>query len=320
MSAKKIDVSDEDRIAFMAHAEEIAQEWRKKYGRGIGVRRIYYRLRGVSWSVVQPGANWARWVKDNLKRARRRWLTGDRGPLAIDPDLFSEERRQIVSWSSDESVEAWAKSLRRYDHDHWADQPHRVLVVCEKDGLAGLVEKACMPFRVDYVCTNGNASITVELKVQRKLEEWSAQGLDPHLLYVGDHDVSGVHMDVRWIENIGLEDDALERVAITLPQAEALGLEFETVDPNEVRYSEAGNIDKSWRKKAQKYVDRFGEPGATTAKAIELDMIDEGLEELISEAIEQYIDSDTWNEHREAAKEPRKAVDALLKQLREQTA
>jgi len=313
--AKAIEVSDEDRAAFIKHAEEIARTWKAKYGRGVGVRRIYYRLRGVSWSVVQEGGRWPEWVKNNLIRARRAWLRGDRGPLAIDPSLFSEEGRELMSWSYDTSLQDWAWSIPTFSHNRWEDQPHAVLVVCEKDGLTGLIEQACEPYRVDYICTNGNASISAELKVQRRINGWLNEGREPHLLYVGDHDCAGVHMDRKWVENIALPNGVFERVAITIPQAEDLGLEFETVDPERPRLTKSGTIDKTWPKRARKYVERFGEPGAKTAKAIELDMIEDGLERLIQHAIEKYIDRETWDAKADAAAETRRVVDTAVAEL-----
>jgi hypothetical protein len=314
----RIAVSDDERAEFIRHAEEIAREWQRRYGRGVGVRRIYYRLRGVSWSVVQEGGRWPDWVKNNLIAARRNYLKGDRGPMSIDPGLFSEEGRELVSWSHHSDIEDWAYSIPPYVPHRWENQTHRVLVVCEKDGLAGLVEQACEPFQVSYICTNGNASISAELKVQRRIEGWQRQGLKPHLLYVGDHDCAGVHMDRKWVENINLDHGIFERVAITLEQAGDLGLEFETVDPNKPRYTKSGTIDKTWPERARKYVERFGEPGATTAKAIELDMIDHGLEGLIQEATKKHIDQEAWDEKFYAGLRVRDRVDELVEQIRGQ--
>jgi hypothetical protein len=190
-------------------------------------------------------------------------------------------------------------------------------VVCEKDGLAGLVEQACEPLQISYICTNGNASISAELKVQRRIQGWQRRGLTPHLLYVGDHDCAGVHMDRKWVENINLEPGIFERVAITLKQATDLGLEFETVDPDQPRYTKSGSVDRTWPGRARKYVERFGDPEATTARAIELDMIDHGLEDLIQVAIKQYIDEQAWEDSFYAGLKVRDRVDELVTQLQE---
>jgi hypothetical protein len=104
-----------------------------------------------------------------------------------------------------------------------------------------------------------------------------------------------------------------------LPQAEALGLEFETVDPDQPRYSKSGRLDKTWPTKARKYVERFGEPGAKTAKAIELDMIEDELEQLIADAIQRYADPDIWEERQAETTVPTREVDTLLERLRELT-
>ena len=65
----------------------------------------------------------------------------------------------------------------------------------EKDALLGVIERTCRELRVPYFSTRGNIgqlpARDAGLRFQRQIED----GLTPVVLYLGDHDPSGIEMD-----------------------------------------------------------------------------------------------------------------------------
>jgi hypothetical protein len=280
--------------AFLRAATEVCQaEIAAGYGPP-GVRRVYYLMRGARLGGVTEDD--ARFVKDHLIDARKLWLAGDRGPDAFDPDLVSDEARWIREPVEHYSPWFWAKTLPEYQPEMWLNQPKRVMVIAEKDGVMGVVRKACAARLVPYASGRGDASITLKRDVGRWFADCRESGLQPALLYAGDHDANGVAMDQKWIDDCGLHPGEFRRIAITLDQARRYDFPTETVK---------GHRNAGQHAVRQRYADEHG------MKKIELDAFQPSslLEQVIADAIEEHIDVERWCDRWEETEPDRTLVE-----------
>jgi hypothetical protein len=293
--ARKSKASDAEMIGFFdAVRAFIEAEIEGGFGPP-GVRSIYYALRSdPRFPYIEKGKE--KLVKDRLIAARKRWIEGDRGRRALDPALIADDYSAVEGNLYDRNPRHWVNTLPAYRANPWTSQKNRVIVLCEKAGKAGVVRKACEPTRTPFASMGGDHSISFGMVLAAEIAEWRNQGLRIRVLYVGDHDPSGVRMDARIIKDLGLQtyrmvrrdgtptgrtSGELSRVAITLDQAHELDIPTEDV--------KLGGSE-SERTKQQEYIDRHGD------EQVELDAIKSAvLERMIVEAIEMEIENDrSW--------------------------
>lgn len=150
-------------------------------------------------------------LKRVLSEARRGYkrIDGTRGSPTIGMDAFADNTRQIIKDFGDEE-----RSLEDYINDgiahfrnlpdgfkslvpRWLDQKNYVEVWVEKDAMAQDVRKALNNRHVVIAPHRGNPSITfIHENIQRVVEEFIQQKREKiHILYLGDLDPLGWHMD-----------------------------------------------------------------------------------------------------------------------------
>ena len=292
--------SKEEIRAFLRAAEQVCQaEMDAGYG-SPGIRRVYYLMRGAQLGGVTEDDK--RFVKDTLIRARKLWLGGDRGPDAFDPDLVSDEARWVRQWTTHHSPFDWAEQIPGYTPDLWLGQPERVLVVAEKDGVMGVVRKACEARQAPFTSGRGDASITLKLEVSKRFDTWRLSGFRPVLLYTGDHDPNGLAMDQKWIDDCGLRRGEFRRIAITMDQAQRHSFPTEAV---------TGHYNAGQHAVRERYASKHG------MEKIELDAFQPSslLEQVIADAIDEHIDIDRWDERYKETEPERTTVDRELAAL-----
>jgi len=165
----------------------------------------------------------------------------------------------------------------RYQRDIWATQPYHVEVWSEKNGLSDVIWPVCSRYRVPYVPTKGQPSITL---LYNSAQEMIASGKPTRLLYVGDHDATGLNIS-RVIEEELREfgvDVTLHRVAIT-PEQIAL-------------YNLPTRPGKQGDNKQAAFAATYG-PDCVEVDALQV-VSQTLLPTLIQQAIEPLIDWDPW--------------------------
>jgi len=91
-----------------------------------------------------------------------------------------------------------------YRRDLWADQEFYLEVFAEKDALSEILGPACARWDVPYSANKGYSSSSALRAAGRRLEAALDEGRRVRIIYLGDHDPSGLDMtrDVR--ERLGL--------------------------------------------------------------------------------------------------------------------
>jgi hypothetical protein len=248
-------------------------------GYTLTTRQLYYQL--VARDLIENSVKSYNRIKGLISEARLAGL--------LDWDAIEDRGRvvhQATTWKTPQEIIRAA--ARGYRIDHWKYQPLHVLVMVEKQALEGVLEGVCSKWGVDFVANKGYASSTL-LYQQGRSMKWA---LEDHktvvVLYLGDHDPSGLDMDRDILERLEMfaefqcadlhldhtrNDELLvERLALTMPQ---IG-----------QYNPPPNPAKMTDARAASYIKAYGK------SSWELDALAPSiLEKLVDDKIKQLIDS-----------------------------
>ena len=126
-------------------------------------------------------------------------------------------------------------------HGPWDGCEEVPFVLCEKAGLAGIIEPICEQYGVPFVATRGGASITILHELWELLQEGD---LPWRLLTFYDYDKSGKDIEraaLRRLEQFGgAAEWTSERIAVTSEQITRLKLPMR---PEKSGYGEAVELD-----------------------------------------------------------------------------
>ena len=204
----------------------------------------------------------------------------------------------LVSW---DAIEDKTRFIRSKDHwngrsgqndflrdaqqwfniDMWDNQPNYVEVWVEKDALLGVVERPCWELDVPFMACRGYMSASEEWAAANRFEEAAENGQAPRLLYLGDHDPSGLDMSrdhndrlTGFLEHLGIEVD-VRRIALNIDQVH--------------QYNPPDNPTKPKDSRSPDYVKKFGR------KCWELDALKPSvIDALIRTHIDELRDMDLW--------------------------
>lgn len=192
------------------HAEVIRQANRlcrayAQAGYNPTLRQLYYRF--VAMDLFPDDRRWrnanGRWVRDpsGTKNAEPNynWLGEllNRARLAglLDWEHMVDRLRDSVAtahWDQPEAVvDSAARSFRL---DKWATQDRRVEIWVEKDALSDVVARVAREYDIAYFACRGYVSQSAQWRAAQRLGEYIAGGQAVTILYLGDHDPSGLDM------------------------------------------------------------------------------------------------------------------------------
>jgi len=209
-----------------------------------------------------------------------RLVVGMRRDGTIPYDKITEGHRERHTLRTYASVGQFLGTVKNaYRRDVWATQLFHVEVWSEKNGLSDTIRPVCDAYRVAYVPTKGQPSLTL---LYNSAQEMIASGRPTHLLYVGDHDATGINISRvigEELRGFGV-DLVMRRVAVT-PEQIAL-------------YTLPTRPAKQSDNKHAAFVATYG------SDCVEVDALQvvsqDLLPSLIREAIEPLIDWNAWSE------------------------
>ena len=187
-------------LNLIAICDSIVTDYSQQ-GYSLTIRQLYYQLvaRGHIENTVRS--------YDNIVAL----MTNARLAGLIDWDAIEDRTRGILErphWTSGSDIlQACARS---YHEDLWSDQPNRVIVVVEKEALAGVLERTCKEWDVPLLPARGYPSVTTLRELAKTRIMRASQEIV--VLHLGDHDPSGIDMSRDLQER--LEMFSRHRVAI----------------------------------------------------------------------------------------------------------
>lgn len=256
-------------VKMIAVCDEIITEF-GAMGFKLTIRQIYYQLvaRGHIENTVRS--------YDNIVAL----LTNARLAGHIDWDAIEDRTRDILersSWTSGGSI--LQVCADQYHQNLWADQPHRVFGIVEKEALAGVFESIFHEWDIPLLPARGYPSATT-LRDMAKTRIMGASQ-DIVILHFGDHDPSGMDMSRDLEER--LELFSRYRTSIDFRR---LALNMDQVRDQNPPPNPAKTTDSRYEEYRRQYGDESWELDALPPPY---------LRELVRNEVEPMIEQDAWD-------------------------
>ena len=278
-------------------------------GYDLSVRQVYYQL--IARDLFPDDRKWRqikdtnKWVKDpnGTKNAEPnyKWLaeilTEARMAGLIDWDMIVDRGRETVTpttWKDPaEIVKAAADSFAL---DKWEDQLNHVEVMVEKQALEGVLIPVCQRLGIRFTANKGFSSASALYEAGKRLYQKSREGKTVWVLYLGDHDPSGMDM-TRDVE------ERLNLFAGRWVNVDRLALNMDQIQGSNLPPAPAKITDS----RSKGYIARFGND------SWELDALEpRRLASLVTNAVERLRDNIAWSEAVKREESMRKELQAFV--------
>lgn len=259
-------------LKLINDANDIINAYRKQ-GDQLTLRQLYYQF--VSRDIIPNVQTEYKRLGSIINDARMAGL--------IDWDAIEDRTRNLNSFYFPElgtPSDILESAANGHELDQWEDQENYVEVWIEKDALVGVIERVCNQWRVPYFACRGYNSQSEQHKAGKRLGRKVAEGKTIHVLHLGDHDPSGIHMTQDNSERLSLFSGGeveLHRLALNLDQVKK-----HNPPPNPAKETDA---------RFSGYVKKFG------SSCWELDALEPKLiREITEKNIKKLIDFEQWAE------------------------
>jgi hypothetical protein len=265
-------------------------------GYDLSLRQLYYQLvaRGFIENSVQSYKRVGSLVSDARLAGMIDWnMISDRGRVQVTPSHWVDPSHILKS------------AANSFRIDKWENQDYYVMCMVEKQALEGVLMPVCRSLDIPFIANKGYSSSSSMYEIGKTLEDLLNNGKQAVILYLGDHDPSGIDMtrDVRERLNMfalreKYQDVLVDRLALNYAQVEELN-----PPPNPAKDTDA---------RFDGYVEQFGDT------CWELDAIEPTqLAEIVTEAVERYRDEDQWEADVEREAEMRAELERMAKDYRD---
>ncbi len=218
--------------------------------------------------------------------------------------MIKDRGRELITQSHwDKPADIIQASADQFRIDKWADQRNHVEVMVEKQALEGVLIPVCEELDVPFIANKGYSSSSALYEAGRRMHDAMREDKEVCVIYLGDHDPSGIDMSrdvqdrLRLFTNYTEGDEQcvnLYRVALNMPQIKVLR-------PPE-------NPAKITDSRAKSYISRFGE------SSWELDAIEpRALAKLVRDQIITLRDDGAWEKSLEKENAMKAELQALAK-------
>lgn len=274
-------------IDRIADCNDILDEY-AGHGLRLTIRQLFYQL--VSRAMI-----------DNTMREYKKLValcTKAREAGEMDWSAIEDRERKVLfpsHWSNLASILHTAQHAFRVDL--WANQEYHVEVMLEKNALSGVLEDTCDDLDVRLIPNKGYPSASMMYGHAKRLYDKADNSKTPVILYLGDHDPSGLDMDRDLFSRLLTYSNGVyfefHRIALTMEQIHEYG-----PPPNPTKLTDSRAAD---------YIAEHG------YDSWELDALDPlVLRELVDDWVHDYRDQEQWDEDYAAQEADRTALKAFI--------
>ncbi len=217
-------------------------------------------------------------------------------------DAIADPTRTVCSWDLHRNVGSFLRrELDGFLGGYWRDlqqsQPNHIEIVGEKNTVEGSVKPVAMKFGIPYTLGRGYCSLDPRHQMFERFRNSGRQKLI--ILILSDFDPDGeeiAHSFARSMrDDFGVEDVVAIKVCLTYEQV---------LERNLPRTFDIKKSSRRYDKFAEKYGDRSHELEALTSAE---------RSRLLTEAIDQVMDTTAFNQELEAEKTDAAGIDGLRK-------
>jgi hypothetical protein len=261
----------DETLGIISQVNSILAEYRAQ-GYDLSLRQVYYQL--VTKNLIP-----------NTPKSYKRLgsiVSGGRLAGLIDWEMIVDRGRPVIfpsHWDSPaDIVRAAADSFRI---DKWEEQLSHVEVMIEKQALEGILIPVCDELDIRFTANKGYSSQSAMYRAGKRMGKAVMNGKDVYVLYLGDHDPSGLDMDRDILDRLSLFSSeviySVKRLALTWGQIE--------------EYQPPENPAKMKDTRAKAYVMEFGD------SSWELDAMEPALlASLVRDTVYEIRDEELWDE------------------------
>jgi hypothetical protein len=254
-------------IARLVTINEIIEEYRLQ-GYKLTLRQLYYQL--VSRDIIPNKVEEYAKLSSLLVKGR---MAG-----VVDWDAIEDRIRvpKLPYWAID-VPDAINDMIGSYRLDRMRDQDVYIEVWVEKDALSGVLARITNKYHVRLMVNRGYSSATAMHDASVRINRATDAGKQAHILYLGDHDPSGMDMVRDITERLSEfnSDVVVKHIALT-------DLQIRTYNP-------PPNPAKVSDPRAKEYIAEYG------ATSWEVDALKpEVLNNLLNSNIAMLIDVDKY--------------------------
>lgn len=257
-------------LALIDEANLIVTEYQSS-GFSLTLRQLYYQM--VARTILPNKQSEYKRLGSIINDARLAGL--------VDWHAIVDRTRSLRGNSHWDSPVSIVRSARQsYLMDKWRDQPYRVEAWIEKDALVGVIQRVCRELDVNYFSCRGYASASSVWRAGGRLASYLDKNQNPLVLFLSDHDPSGIDMQRDLQERLSRFAGAwieVKRIALTMDQIDQYG-----PPPNPAKVTDSRYKNYAWQ---------HGN------KSWELDALEpQVLVDLIEEEVLAARDEYDWNE------------------------
>lgn len=271
---------------LIVQANEILKEYAGQ-GYRLSLRQLYYQL--VVRATIENSDRSYKRIGSLVSDARLAGL--------LDWNMIEDRNRetQVNShWKS--PMDILHAAAQSFQTDKWEDQPCHVEVMVEKDALSGILWPVCEKWDVRFTANKGYSSSSAMYEAAKRMSRMHDKGKDLVVLYLGDHDPSGIDMTRDITERLSLftynSPMTVRRLALNFDQVEV--------------WNPPENPAKESDSRFETYRAEFGE------SSWELDAVEPGtLGELVADAIKDVVDMDLFDQAKASEEEMRARIQKL---------
>lgn len=273
-------------LRVIATANQIIADY-QAMGFTLTLRQLYYQFVAKHAEVLDPKAVAEGRTPNTIQNYKRLGSILNDARLAgrVDWAAIEDRTRNLEThsaWTSPRSIiEICAE---QYAENPWLDQDSYVEVWIEKEALVGVIEPVCERWRVPYFACRGYVSQSEQYTAGKRFAQARRRGKTPIVLYLGDHDPSGMDMTRDNQDRLSM----FSRMGVDVRR---LALNWEQIE----EYDPPPNPAKEGDSRSTGYIERFGE-SSWELDALPPDVIDS----LIEAEIEKIVEPSIWAESLEA--------------------
>jgi hypothetical protein len=232
------------------------------------LRQLYYQfvVRGLAENTERSYKRLGNIVKEGRLAGLIEWEAIEDRTRHLRGNAHWTDPAQII-----------AAACESFRLDMWQGQEARPEVWVEKDALEGVIADVCRGLDVEYFACRGYVSQSEMWRAAKRLENRIGQGQQPVILYLGDHDPSGIDMtrDISNRLSMFMGGVKVRRLALNMEQIE----DFKP-PPNPAKIT-----DSRWAR----YVAQHGR------ESWELDALNpQTLADLVRTAVNELRDPELW--------------------------
>jgi len=262
-------------VFLLVEINHILEEY-EAMGYDLTLRQLYYQM--VSRDLIENSTGAYKKIGGIVNKARLGGL--------IDWDMIVDRGRTTKSnshWENPRNLLMTA--AKAFQIDKWLPQPSHIEVMCEKDALSGVLEPVCRRLDVNFTANKGYSSQSAMYEMAKRLEEKEQEGKEIYILYLGDHDPSGIDMSRDIEERLYLLSSD------TWADNQRLALNIDQIN----RWKPPENPAKTTDSRYEAYRREFG------TSSWELDAIEPAeLDNLVTKAVIELRDESLWEASVEA--------------------